>query len=243
MKAACYVMTRNVYEWTVPSVKALLSFSDVDRIYLLTEDDEIGYSVPECVEIRNVSNQEYFTRDGPNWASPWSWMVLMRVAYPLVFPDLDRILSIDQDAVCCGDVCELWEQPVRDMYYAGVTEKQLSSPGKPYFNAGVMLHNLEKLRKDGMPERMIRELNKNQHRFPEQDVINRMCAGKIYNLPSEYNANRYCGTERGVRIRHYAAEGNWYRYPEVQKWLDVPWETCLKRNQEWKIMTERKAFR
>ena len=38
MKAACYIMTRNVYKDIVPSLKSLLINSDVDKVYILAED-------------------------------------------------------------------------------------------------------------------------------------------------------------------------------------------------------------
>ena len=69
MKAAAYTGTRNLYSGMVPAVKSLLAHSDVEKVYLLIEDDEFPYYLPDCVETVNVSNQTYFRPGGPNMVS------------------------------------------------------------------------------------------------------------------------------------------------------------------------------
>ena len=43
IKAAVYTGTRNLYKQMVVAVKSLIRNSDVDKIYLLIEDDEFPY--------------------------------------------------------------------------------------------------------------------------------------------------------------------------------------------------------
>ena len=131
MKAAVYVGTRNVYGDIIPSLKSLLINSDVDKVYLLIEDDEFPYELPDCVETINVSGQPYFRHDGPNYSTiPWTWMTMMRAALWDLFPDLDVILSLDNDTIIDKDISELWDLPIAD-YYFSAARAPAPSPGGP----------------------------------------------------------------------------------------------------------------
>ena len=74
MKAACYCGTRNLYKDMIPAVNSLLKNSDVDKVYLLIEDDVFPYKMPECVETVNVKDQPYFTHNGPNFKNGWTFI-------------------------------------------------------------------------------------------------------------------------------------------------------------------------
>ena len=231
LKAACYCMTRNIYPQAIPSMKSLLTHSDVDKIYLVTEDDDIGYDVPDCVEIRNVSGQTWFKPDGPNYHSGWTYMVMMRMALCHLFPEWDRMLSLDLDTIVRHDISHLWDVPIQNHYCAGVIEPGKSRDGNPYINMGVVVWNLKKMR-DGKADEVIQKLNTNWYRLNEQDCFNACHEGKVYRLAAEYNANWCTDLNRGIRIRHYAAEPGWYENsPEVKEYIQKPWEECIERGE------------
>jgi len=156
MKAACYCGTRNIYADMIPAVNSLLANSDVDKVYLLIEDDEFPYPLPDKVETINVIGQTYFLKDGPNYRNGWTYMVLMRAALHRVFPDLATILSLDCDTIVAKDISELWDLPIEDYYLAGAKEPW-KSIACTYINCGVMLLNLKKLR-DGKGDELIEAL-------------------------------------------------------------------------------------
>ena len=58
MRAAAFCATRNMYPDIAPPVKALISHSDVEKVYILAEDDEVGVRLPELCEIVNVIKQK-----------------------------------------------------------------------------------------------------------------------------------------------------------------------------------------
>ena len=165
MKAAVYFGSRHIYSDMVSAYKSLLVNSDVDRIYLLIEDDEFPFELHRDVEIINISKRitEWFEPNGANWNSGWTYIGLIRGALAKVFPDLDKILSIDCDTIVDADVSELWDIPLGDYYVAGVREPSLSvSSHGLYINAGVTMWNLAKLREDGKDNAMIDDLNRNR---------------------------------------------------------------------------------
>ena len=220
MRTACYCMTRNIYRKVIPSLNSLLIHSDAD-VYLLTEDDSVGFRLPDRVRVINVSGQQWFRQDGPNYHCGWSWMVMMRMALCHVFPDLDRILALDVDTIVDQDITALWDLPIGNCYCAAAVELHRSKPGSLYFNNGVTLWHLDKMR-DGKADEIIRDLNTHYYEYAEQDCMNILLRGKILPMPPEYNANRFTGLDQGIRIRHFAAEPGWYeREPLVQKYKEV----------------------
>ena len=222
MKAAVYTGTRNLYPDMVPAVKSLLINSDVERVYLLIEDEEFPYYLPECVETIDVSKQQYFRPDGPNMKSRFTYMAMMRATLCHLFPDLDRILSMDVDTIVEGNISDVWYLPIDDCYFAASMEPLRTTKTFMYTNIGVCLYNLEKLR-DGKADRVIQELNRNPYRWLEQDVMNNLCQGEIYDMPSEYNANNWVQPCAIQRIIHYAAIRQWNHLPPVQKYRNIPW--------------------
>ena len=231
MKCAAYCLTRNIYHKVIPSLKSLLMHSDVDKVYLVIEDDDIGFSLPDKVQCVNAVNQPYFARNGPNYNCGWTYMVMMRVVMCKLFPDLHRILTLDADTIIREDISTLWELPIDDKYLAAAKEPERSRTERAdYHNMGVALWNLDKMRNE-IVDRIIYALNTKRYPFVEQDCVNELCRGAIYSMPPEYNANRYTSMDKGIRIRHYAAEGNWFARPEVQYYFRIPWEECVYKSE------------
>lgn len=223
MKTAAYCGTRNLYSDMVTAAKSLSVNSSVDRIYFIIEDDEFPYDLPDYVECINVSNQKYFNKRGPNANSFWTWMVLMRAAYTKIFPNLDKILSLDVDTIVNQNIDELWDLSLDGYFLAGVLEPEKSEPDVPYVNMGVTMHNLKLLRETGTDDRIIYFLNKQKFDFCEQDCINRVCKRNILTIPSIYNATKYTGLPFNPKIRHYAAEANWNIRELVRRYRDISW--------------------
>lgn len=222
MKAAAYAGTRNLYEGMVTAVKSLLMHSDVDKVYLLIEDDDFPYPMPECVEAINVSGQTLFWHNSPNFNRKWTWMVLMKVAMSKVLPeDLDRVLVLDIDTIVVGDISELWDVPLGDNYFAGAIEPLKSEIGT-YINMGVSVQNLQKLR-DGKDDEIIYALNRRPYIFSEQDCIADVCRGHILPISSRYNACDFTEPTTEPLIVHFAFNNNWQREPLVKEYRDIPW--------------------
>ena len=219
-RTACYCMTRNIYHKVRPSLNSLLKNTNVDHVYLIAEDDSVGFTLPDNVSVINVADQTWFDKDGPNYNCRWTYMCLMRIALCHVLPEEKRILSLDLDTIVAENIDDLWDVPIDDFYLAGVREPAKSGSGL-YVNGGVVLWNLEKMR-DGMADRIIRELNTIRYAFPEQDAMNKFCRGNMYELSSSYNVTRYTTKTAYPRIYHYAATPGWYEMnPMVQLYKEM----------------------
>lgn len=199
-----YTCTRNFYHIMALSLKSLLAHTRIDTAYLLIEDDTFPEPLPDCARIVNVSNQQYFRKDGPNYRTKYSHIILMRVALPLMFPDIDTALSIDADTLVLDDISQLFSVDMSRIFIAA-TEELWHLHHKRYFNYGVVIMNFSALRSSGIAQRAIDLLNSEYYHYPEQDVMNELCDGNIGRLPTVFN---YCKNVTAKNnsdpvIRHY----------------------------------------
>ena len=204
-KVAVYSGTRNVYPQMYVSLKSLLLNTEMDRVYLMIEDDEFPYPIPETVRIANVSKQEFFLPGSPNFNTPYSYMELLRCAMGFIFQTEKVVLWLDIDTIIDNDISDLFETDMRGFYYAGCMEPQKSRGIFTYVNSGVLLCNLELLRDTHKEVEMIGFLNQYKFTWPGQDVINLLCQGGIRPISSEYNGCSWTIPCTRPRIIHYAA--------------------------------------
>lgn len=203
-KVAVYAGTRNIYEQMYVCLKSLLLNNKMDRVYLLIEDDTFPYPVPDCVRVVNVSEQEFFEKDSPNYQSPWSYMTMMRCALATMLPDEKRILWLDCDTIVDDDITDLFALNMRGIFYAGVLEPKKSVDVFRYINAGVLLCNLEFLRLTGKEEELMGLLNSVRLNFVDQDTINLLCQCRIRLIDSSYNSNPWTLPCNVPKVIHYA---------------------------------------
>ena len=113
--------------------------------------------------------------------------------------NIDKIIYLDCDIIVLNDIANLYNENIED-FYAGVIEDegsitQIKRMGFPiennYFNAGILLLNLEKLRKINYLEECINffEQNKEKIVLQDQDILNGVFNGKCKFLPLNWNAN------------------------------------------------------
>ena len=235
---AVYCGTRNTYQNMVVSSKSLLYHTPMDKVYFLIEDDVFPYELPDVIQCINVSRQNFFPPDGPNYSNVWTYMCLMRAAFTKLIP-YDTVLSLDIDTIVQEDISALWDVDLSGHYLAGVPEPgRQKSPADPvYINFGVVLMNLHKLRTDGVDDDIIRALNTTRFGCPEQDAFNKLCAGHILPLPNDYNAtvhSHITGDAQVERIIHYAGIRFWRHYGSAREYADREWTDIMNRQERMK---------
>ena len=242
-RLAVYAGTRNIYHDMLVSAKSLLYHNGADRVVFLIEDDAFPEYLPDCITTMNVSHQTFFSPSGPNYRSRWTYMVMIRTALTKLFPDVDRILSLDHDTIIRKPIDDLWNIDLSDNYFAAVEEKQITNRPHPYYNFGVVMHNLAKLRADARDDIIIHTLNARQFTYCEQDAVNELCAQRFVSLPPEYNAmsfNKPPVPDQDVAIRHYAAQNHNLRsMPDYQRYDALTWNQILSHTGADSILTTR----
>ena len=235
-RVALYAGTRNIYHDMVVAAKSLLYHDGADRVVFLIEDDEFPEQLPECFTLINVSGQQYFRHDGPNYNCAWTYMVMMRTALTKLFPIQHRMLVLDHDTIVRQPLDELWATDLGDNYYALVQENHITNRTHPYFNFGVGMHNLDQLRKDEADDTIIRSVNTIHYTYCEQDAVNSVCWKRILELPTRFNTmsfNQPHIPEDEVVIRHYAAGLRPLSLYEDYRFFDaMPWTEVLNHKPE-----------
>ena len=112
--------------------------------------------------------------------------------------EINKCIYLDVDLCVCKDLNELFNIDMKDNYLAGVISptyyfykkkncKRLNLPSmKQYINAGMLLMNLQQIRKDNLTKKFI-ELSKRNYKSQDQDILNIVCYGKILTLSPKYN--------------------------------------------------------
>ncbi|APD89139.1 hypothetical protein BM524_04555 [Alteromonas mediterranea] len=128
-------------------------------------------------------------------------VTFVRYAIAEILVMLDKVIYLDADILVCGDIRDLWEQPLNKSYVGAVLDHSLMSQqrqrflglkSKSYFNAGVLLIDLK----------MWREMNIFQHlnrihdtrdvwEYNDQDVLNVVLDEKVQYVAAGMNAQTY----------------------------------------------------
>ena len=124
------------------------------------------------------------------------------------FSQYDKIIYSDVDVIFTDDISELYEFDMDGKYLAGVknafakySERELSHL-KPehyemlhdkYISGGIWVMNLKKIREDNLEEKMLKIIDdiSIEKRFPDQDIVNIACEGKVGFIPLNYISYPY----------------------------------------------------
>jgi lipopolysaccharide biosynthesis glycosyltransferase len=224
-KIAVYAGTKNVYEQMYVSLKSLLVHTPMDMVYLLIDEDEFPYPLPENVTVINISDQQYFIPGSPNFNNPWTYMAMMKCALGMLLPDeVKRVLWLDVDTIVDEDISDLFSIDMNGYYYAGVIEPAKSKDIFRYVNVGVLMCNLELLRAMCKEQEMVAFMNVCKFRWVDQEVINLLCQGRIRIIDSIYNANGFTIGCLRPKVIHYAARTDYmndWAYKKYEE-LEMP---------------------
>jgi lipopolysaccharide biosynthesis glycosyltransferase len=122
-----------------------------------------------------------------------------RVLVPQLFPNLKRILFLDLDLIVIESLQALWETDLNGSYVAAVTNvlprhyaDLLAAAGfdrTNYFNAGVLLMDLERMRQDHCTEAMVEYgvSNADDLVLRDQDALNAVLGRRRLALPPRWN--------------------------------------------------------
>ena len=219
-----YFCTRNLYDVLPAAYNSLLAYNPNVHVYCFIEDDKLPYKIPKQVTCVNVTGQDLFPEDGPNYHSRYTYMILLKAAMTKIFPDADSLLILDVDTIVCHDLSALWDWDLSHAYYAAVTEPLGSQlRGVQYPNFGVVLLNLARLRASGKDDEIIHELNTHTFAYPEQDAFAKVCLNRYDQLPPDYNVTKMTfdvtGDPKHTYIQHFAGLKDWSFLDIVQYWL------------------------
>lgn len=129
-----------------------------------------------------------------------SQVVWYRIFMPQLLPGLDRVLYLDADIIAMASIEPLWATLLGDDYFAAVTNIvpqqyreracELGLPGpEHYFNAGIVLWNLDLMRRENFTNRVLEYSRKNMTKllWLEQDTLNALFWNRRLPLHPRWN--------------------------------------------------------
>ena len=143
-----------------------------------------------------------------------------RFFIPELFPTYGKGLYLDCDIVLNADAAELYHTELGNNYLAAIpeefitdvevfglySEKVLGVPRQVYFNAGILVMNLDVMRREGLKEQFAALLEKVTYRVAQdQDYLNVICYGKTVILNKTWNRTPmpYADLAEIPKIAHY----------------------------------------
>ena len=175
-------------------------YSDITEVQLKTFEklkDDWNFNI-DFIKINKDDFNQYAQNQDMKHLSIGAFY---RFIIPQIAPkDINKVIYLDCDLIVKGDISELFNQDITG-YMAGVIEdivakeqlQKLSMKSDKYFNSGVLLLNLEEIRKTNFISEILEYFNKNIDiiEFHDQDILNGIWDGKVKFLDDRFNAQSY----------------------------------------------------
>lgn len=158
------------------------------------------------IDAEKVANYSNFSRT--RYAQHVSESALYKFNLPDIFTDIDKLLYLDGDILIRDDLTALYDLDVSSVYaavcqdigaetYPSPYNQRLKIQHQSYFNTGVMLLNLENLRRDSIPAKLYDYKVNGINHYMDQDAFNVVFRENVVFFPFLYNM----------------AVSAWYQYP------------------------------
>ncbi|MBR2137425.1 MAG: glycosyltransferase family 8 protein [Alphaproteobacteria bacterium] len=146
--------------------------------------------------------------------------------------DVDKVLYLDGDMIVTEPLDELFATDLTG-YFAGVVEEKgafqaanLRLKGGQYFNAGMILFNVEVLKKHNLLEEALIYYRQNKERIVshDQDILNGLWDQKVKFLDQKFNVPSFVKKFKNPVVIHYTGfvKKPWHaycRHPQKNEWL------------------------
>lgn len=155
------------------------------------------------IEYCDVSSELKEISDRLHTRDYYSKSTYYRLFTPTMFPNLNKALYLDCDIVIRGDISKLYDTPLETNLVGAVhdsfvdTHKALQmyvenrvgvKPYTKYFNAGVLLMNLEEMRKFDFKDKFLNLLSLIKFDVAQdQDYLNAICCDRVTLINEEWN--------------------------------------------------------
>lgn len=234
-----YIAFATDNNYAIPASTAIASIlinsASEDRFHFYILDDKISAGNKEVFgKLQNIKKHklDFIPVDNKNFQGfpLWAGGVTSYYRYmlPELLPNVQKILYLDSDTFVRSSLNELWKTDLSDSYGAAVEGFCATCPSlvtekkdldvSPYFNAGVLLLNLKKLREENVLQKLHDNTlflkSKNLLRWRDQSVLNYTFKNKVKWLDKKYNVQLHVPEYKEIRqpvILHYIDRRPWQR--------------------------------
>jgi len=257
----CVFITDQGY--LMPTVTAITSLvenlSNLNSCYVHLIAVDLSNDSKELIQafVQNYSNIIVHHKEsesmfqGMDNSSHVSTAALFKFLLPEILPTADQVLYLDGDILINRDLYEYFKGIELGNHYVAAMKdinvmkrkkvpplERLGAKHQSYFNSGVMLLNLKKMREEGMTEQLIEFKKHKKSSYMDQDAFNFCFKGDVLFLPPKINYltfgfHNFTSTELSTFYQDTSFYNREKMHEEVviyhfaSKWK--PWNYCLAR--------------
>lgn len=209
-----YILTMDVHhlkpEYTAISDKSIDFLNEVAKKY--NQDNQV-----KKLDVTDIYMKEFDAC--PNEQCYCSPYTLLRLFIDMIPEIQDKILYLDIDIMFNRDISLLYNVDLTGYEYAAARDhygKYLLNPN--YINAGVLLFNMEEIRKTGLLEKARELIKTKEMLFADQDAIYRSTTKKKM-LPQRFNDQKFL--HKHTVVRHFSKRLFYLPYPHtdnIKQW-------------------------
>ncbi len=168
----------------------------------------------------------------------YSIAAYFRLLIPFLFHQYEKVIYLDCDVICLGDIAELLAEPVDGYMLGCVRDYGMMSTGEGeakalglkshlnYFNSGVLVFNSPLFRECITLEALLQRAGEQHWPYADQCLLNVVCEGKVWFLPMKWNVmsdhvlrnvppilgEEFSQAKREARILHYVWDKPWHDF-------------------------------
>ena len=164
----------------------------------------------------------------------FSMTTYFRLFISNLYPQYNKAIYLDSDIVLLVDVAELYNEDIGDNLVGAVPDDIIQqnevfqeyvekvvgvASYKNYFNAGMLIMNLDQLRKNKFQEKFLYLLENVKYSVvQDQDYLNRICKGKVKLLDMTWNVMPNATkdvNEEDIKLIHYNYQYKPWHYDNI----------------------------
>ena len=205
--------------------------------------DNFKVELVNLAKIMNKVGDTLHTRDY------YSKTTYYRLFIPNMFTQYDKALYLDCDIAVQGDISELYNTELGENYVGAIpcqvmsivpefkdySEKFLGVPVQNYFNAGILVMNLKKMREINLENKFMNLLSSYTFNVAQdQDYLNVICKDKVTYLPIIWNKEPFEVKSlklKDIKLIHYLLSYKPWHYDNVV-YQEVFWKYAKQAGVE-----------
>jgi UDP-glucose:(galactosyl)LPS alpha-1,2-glucosyltransferase len=202
---------------------------------------DVGQAFQEAFEIRGIRVPTYY-----------------RLLLPSLLQEVAKVVYLDVDIIVEEDISDIYLTDYGESLIAGVRGiftrmnperiEQIGAVAEQYVNAGILVMNLEEMRREGLQEKFL-VLARQQFEFQDQDILNICCRDRISHLHPRYNVHCMFDYEQNRSLSNEIFGSHaWLdaiEKPAILHYAGVkPWEShrCWFHDRWWNRYYQSPAF-
>lgn len=149
------------------SMNSILSFNDDVNFYIINNADKPIEDLPNVKQylfkLNTVFRERLNSKEGPS--DRLKNTSYLKLFIPEILKDIDKCLFVDCDCLCFDNIEDIYNKDVDyirlpEIEINAARKSELGLVNRPYYSTGIMLMNLDALRKTNFREQCFRNIHK-----------------------------------------------------------------------------------